>query len=250
MERINLKNIIEAALLTADHPLGYEDLQKLFAEQERPPRKAIADELTKLMADCQDRGVELVQRGDRFHYQSREQLAPWLRRLTEGRAPRYSRALLETLAIIAYHQPVTRGDIEEIRGVSVSSEIIRTLLHRDWIQQLGYRDVPGRPGLLGTTQYFLVYFGLPSLQELPQLREPRDPEEIARELNLRPSNLSIDVGDAKDVVRPDTVGETYEKPQEEAVEVRQTRPSRLQEALSGNGIDPVADTAGTEITSP
>ncbi|HED13518.1 MAG TPA: SMC-Scp complex subunit ScpB [Gammaproteobacteria bacterium] len=196
MESITLKNILEAALLTADEPLAIERLQKLFTEQERPAKNEIQEILTELMADYQDRGVELVQRGDRFHYQSRVQLAPWLRRMTEGRAPRYSRALLETLAIIAYHQPVSRGDIEEIRGVSVSSETIRTLLQRDWIQQIGYRDVPGRPGLFGTTQGFLAYFGLTSLQELPQLREPRDPEEIALELNLRTHDVSIDIGTA------------------------------------------------------
>jgi len=154
VDGITLKNIIEAALLTADGPLGIEPLQRLFAEDERPTKSEIQQVLSELLEDCALRGVELVQRGDDFHYQTREQLAPWLRRMHEGRAPRYSRALLETLAIIAYHQPVTRGDIEQIRGVSVSSDMIRTLLQREWIQQIGTRDVPGKPGLFGTTQGF------------------------------------------------------------------------------------------------
>ncbi len=237
MENITLKNILEAALLSADEALNIGSLQRLFAQEERPPKNEIQDSLDELIADCQDRGIELVQRGDSYHYQSRLQLAPWLRRMTEGRPPRYSRALLETLAIIAYHQPVTRGDIEEIRGVSVSSEMIRTLLQRDWIQQIGYRDVPGRPGLFGTTQTFLAYFGLTSLQELPQLREARDPEEIARELNLRSRDVSIDVG--KQELRAQenfagavTEGEIDENPDQETTETKQTTAVRSTEIQS------------------
>ncbi len=128
--------------------------------------------------------MELKKIGSGYRFQSRERYAPWLRRLNEGRPPRFSRAQLETLSIIAYRQPVTRGDIEEIRGVSVSPDIIRALLERGWIREVGHRDVPGKPALIATTQEFLAYFNLTSLRELPELSAKREISEIAEELNL------------------------------------------------------------------
>lgn len=180
-----LKNILEAALLAAGEPLTIAKMLALFPDNAQPTREELLETITELQQLCESRGVELRKIGNAWRYQTKEQLAPWLRRLSETRPPRYSRALLETLAIVAYRQPVTRGDIEEIRGVSVSPDIIRTLLNRDWIKQVGQRDVPGHPGLFGTTKEFLGYFNLDSLSELPPLPEKRDTMEIAEELNIR-----------------------------------------------------------------
>jgi segregation and condensation protein B len=180
-----LKFIVEAALFASEAPLKVGALIKLFPPKAAPARDEIKDALKALQQDYKDRGIELKRVGKAWRFQSCERYSPWLRKLNEGRAPRYSRALLETLAIIAYRQPVTRGDIEEIRGVTVSSETMRTLLGREWVKQVGQREVPGRPALFGTTQKFLEYFNLNSLSELPPLMDRREPEEIARELNLR-----------------------------------------------------------------
>lgn len=180
-----LKNIVEAALLTAAEPLTVEQLLSMFPAESRPTRQAVAEVLRVLEHEYEGRGVELKRIDRGYRVQTRERYSPWIARLHEQRAPRYSRALLETLAIIAYKQPVTRGDIEAIRGVSVSTDIIRALLEREWIQQAGYREVPGRPALYGTTRKFNEYFNLSSLDELPPLAEPRDLEEIGRQLDLR-----------------------------------------------------------------
>lgn len=191
-EDSELKNIVEAALLAAEEPLSVSALTALFPEDAAPPANRLRDVFDQLERDYEGRGVELRRVGKGYRFQSREKYSPWLRKLSENRPPRYSRAFLETLAIIAYRQPVTRGDIEEIRGVSVSSEIMRGLLDRGWIKQVGHRDVPGRPGLFGTTQQFLEYFNLESLSELPPLLDKREATDIARELNLR---LPLEEGD-------------------------------------------------------
>ena len=180
-----LKNIVEAALFASETPLSIANLIGLFPRDAAPTREEVKTVLDELDKDYADRGIQLKRVGKAYRFQSHEKFSPWLRRLNEGRTPRYSRALLETLAIIAYRQPVTRGDIEEIRGVTVSTETIKTLLSREWIKQVGQREVPGRPALFGTTQRFLEYFNLLSLSELPPLMEKREPAEIARELNLR-----------------------------------------------------------------
>jgi segregation and condensation protein B len=180
-----LNNIVEAALLAADEPLSVTDLMSLFPAEAPPPRASVSAALDSLAARCADRGIELRRIGKGWRFQSREQYAPWLRRLSESRPPRYSRALLETLAIVAYRQPVTRGDIEEIRGVSVSSEIMHTLVERGWVRQVGAREVPGRPALFGTTPVFLEYFNLQGLSDLPGLPDQRALGEIARDMNLQ-----------------------------------------------------------------
>ena len=180
-----LKLIIEAALFASEIPLKVGSLIKLFPHGAAPERDEIKVALKLLQQDYKDRGIELRRVGKAWRFQSCERYSPWLRKLNEGRSPRYSRALLETLSIIAYRQPVTRGDIEEIRGVTVSSETMKTLLDREWVKHVGQREVAGRPSLFGTTQKFLEYFNLNSLSELPPLMEKREPEDIALELNLR-----------------------------------------------------------------
>ncbi len=179
-----LKNIIEAALYAAKAPLGVKKIMALFPDDAQPSKVDIQNVILNLQDECEFRGVELRRIGNGWRFQSKEKYSPWLRKLSGNKPPRYSRALLETLSIIAYRQPVTRGDIEEIRGVGVSSETIRTLEERGWIAQIGHRDVPGRPALFGTTQGFLEYFNMASLRELPELMEKRELGEIAKEMNL------------------------------------------------------------------
>lgn len=206
-EDSELKNIVEAALLAAEEPLSVSALGALFPEDAAPSTTQLRDTLEQLDKDYEGRGVELKRVGKGYRFQSREKYSPWLGRLTEGRPPRYSRAFLETLAIIAYRQPVTRGDIEEIRGVSMSSDIMRGLLDREWVKEVGHRDVPGRPALLGTTRRFLEYFNLEALSDLPPLLEQRATSEIARELNLRLPLEGEEAGQLNDgTADPDTAG--------------------------------------------
>ena len=185
MSEINkLKNIVEAALLAAGGPLSLEGMLELFLEEERPDKKDIRTVLKELETDYEGRGIELMEVGGGFRFNVRASYAPWVSRLWEERPARYSRALMETLALIAYRQPITRGEIEEIRGVSVSSNIMKSLLERDWVRVVGQRDVPGKPSLYATTKEFLNYFGLKSLDGLPTLQEIRDLDSINRELAL------------------------------------------------------------------
>jgi segregation and condensation protein B len=184
MNQPPLKAIIEAALLNAGQPLNIERLQALFPEDERPESDAVKAALDELTADWEGRSVELKQVASGYRFQVRSEFAPWIGRLSEERQPRYSRALLETLALIVYRQPITRAGIEEIRGVSVSSHIIRTLLEREWIRVVGHRDVPGRPALYGTTKRFLDYFNLRSLSELPALAEIKPLDQLQANLGF------------------------------------------------------------------
>jgi segregation and condensation protein B len=178
----DLKIIIEAALLAAGEPLSIERLLVLFEEEARPQREAVRAVLSELEQEYERRGVELVEVASGFRLQIRRELSPWISRLWEERASRYSRALLETLALIAYRQPITRGEIEEVRGVSVSSSIVKTLLERGWIKVIGHREVPGRPALYGTTRAFLDYFNLKNLSDLPPLAELRDLDAVGKTL--------------------------------------------------------------------
>ena len=166
---LELKNIIEAAILTSEVPISVKQVASLFVEDERPSTQEIERVLLEIQRDCDQRGIELKQVGDGFRFQSRPEYAKWLCKLSEIRPRRYSRALMETLSIIAFRQPVTRGDIENIRGVSVSTEIMRTLLSNEWIEQAGHKQVPGRPALFRTTSRFLEYFDMQSLEDLPAL---------------------------------------------------------------------------------
>ncbi|WP_018718608.1 SMC-Scp complex subunit ScpB [Arhodomonas aquaeolei] len=185
MSEPELRHILEAALLAANEPLSVERLRGLFADHEMPAPATVREALTGLAADYEGRGIELSEVASGYRIQVREDLAPWVSRLWEERPGRYSRALLETLAIIAYRQPISRGEIEEIRGVSVASSIMRTLQDRGWVRVLGHREMPGRPAVFGTTRAFLDYFNLKGLDELPTLMELRDPDAEHPELDLR-----------------------------------------------------------------
>lgn len=184
MNSTTIKNVVEAALMVAERPLRLEGLVSLFEPHERyhSLRESIREALDALREDYAGRGVELNEVASGFRFQARPELAPWINRLWEERPPRYSRALLETLAIIAYRQPITRGEIEDLRGVGVSTAIIRTLIEREWIRIAGHRDVPGRPAVYATTPQFLDYFNLKSLSELPSLAEPREIESSSQDL--------------------------------------------------------------------
>ena len=184
MDGDQLRKIIEAALLTAGRSLDIAALGNLFADGESPERDLIRATLEDIEADCKGRGYELKKTGSGYRFQVRQELAPWIDRLWEEKPKKYSRALLETLALIAYRQPLTRGDIEQVRGVAVSSEIIRTLMEREWIRSVGHRDVPGRPALYATTKKFLDDFNLAGLGELPPLSEIRDIETFSEELGF------------------------------------------------------------------
>ncbi|MBI5617007.1 MAG: SMC-Scp complex subunit ScpB [Gammaproteobacteria bacterium] len=184
MEQKQLKLILEAALMAAEGPVTLERLAGLFLDEgeDGPSRDDVKLALMELVNDCEERAIELVEVASGYRFQTRVDLAPWVNRLWEERKPRYSRALLETLAIVAYRQPITRGEIEDIRGVAVSSGIMRTLLERDWLKVVGHRDVPGRPAVYATTKQFLDYFNLKNLSDLPTLAELKDLDDINPDL--------------------------------------------------------------------
>lgn len=179
-----LRKIVEGAILAAAQPLTIARLLELFDEEVRPTKEDVLAALQEIEIACADRGYQIKEVASGWRFQVREETAPWVNRMWEEKPQKYSRALLETLALIAYRQPITRGDIEEIRGVAVSSHIMKTLMERDWVKVVGHRDVPGRPSLYATTRQFLDYFNLKSLEELPSLSEIRDLDELNNVLNL------------------------------------------------------------------
>ncbi|MBN4075716.1 MAG: SMC-Scp complex subunit ScpB [SAR86 cluster bacterium] len=179
-----IRQIIEGLLLAAGKPLTLDKIASLFTEEELPEREVLKAALEEIEKSCEGRGFELKKVASGYRFQVRQELSDWVGRLWEERPQRYSRALLETIAIIAYRQPITRGDIEKIRGVAVSSSIVRTLLERDWVRVVGHRDVPGRPAMYASTREFLDYFNLQNLDELPALTEIRDMEDLNQELTL------------------------------------------------------------------
>ena len=207
-----LQLILEAALLAAGQPLSLVQLAALFSDEERPPAGEISRALEQLKNDCTDRGVELIKVASGYRLQVRQDLNLWVSRLWTERPKRYSRALLETMALIAYRQPITRGEIEAVRGVSVRTNIIRTLQERDWIRVVGHRDVPGKPALFGTTRVFLDSFNLQNLDDLPTLAEIRDMETLEPELQLEAAPPAADVRDPDDEADDDMDDEL---PQEE-----------------------------------
>lgn len=166
--------IVEGLLLAAGRPLSLDNIAQVFSEDERPDKNELKAVMEAITVECDDRGFELKEIASGYRFQVKQDLSEWVAKLWEERPPRYTRALLETLALIAYRQPITRGDIEEIRGVGVSSNIIRTLLDREWVRVVGHRDVPGRPAMFATTKQFLDYFNLKSLQQLPPLSEVKE----------------------------------------------------------------------------
>ena len=179
-----VKRIFEGALMAAERPLQRRDLTELFDDLETPADALIDEALVELDSDCEARGYELKRVASGYRYQVKQDLSRWVNKLWQERAPRYSRALLETMSLVAYRQPITRGEIEQIRGVAVSTQIVKTLLEREWIKSVGYRDAPGRPAIYATTRQFLDYFNLKSLDQLPPLAEIRDLNTISRELNI------------------------------------------------------------------
>ncbi len=178
------RNVIEAALLAAGRPLAVDELVTLFDERDEATMDEVRAALAALGADYETRGIELKEVGSGFRVQVKAALAPPVSRLWQERPAKYSRALLETLALVAYRQPITRGEIEQIRGVSVNPHIVKTLLERNWIRVVGQRDVPGRPELLGTTREFLDYFGLKRLDELPTLTQLKELDDLRVQLSL------------------------------------------------------------------
>ena len=185
MKDSELKRVIEASLMAADSALSMDRLIRLFEQVvDQPTREQIRKAIASLQQECEGRGVELRKVASGWRYQTRPDVQPWVARLWQEKPPRYSRALLETLSLIVYRQPITRGEIEEVRGVSVSSNIIKTLLEREWVRVVGHKEVPGRPALYGSTQQFLDYFNMKSLDEMPSLAELKDLDLMHPELEL------------------------------------------------------------------
>ena len=236
-ELTELKRIIEGAILASESPLTIDNLESLFIV-ESPTRSEIRDAIAEIEADCESRGFELKKVATGYRFQVKEKYSEWVSRLWEERAPRYTRALLETLALIAYKQPITRGDIEEIRGVAVSTNIIRTLLEREWVRVVGHRDVPGRPAMYATTKHFLDYFNVASLEELPTLQEIKDiaAEEASlaieepliemTSIELEPEDLELEGANETDL---DAVSQQVDQIQENIRQVRAPRPEERDE---------------------
>ncbi len=214
MSQPELKNIIEAVLMAAGHPMSLDHLlMTLFPEGDPPEKAELREALEELQNDYAERALELVEVASGFRFQVRQSMEPWVSRLWEERPTKYSRALLETLALMAYRQPITRAEIEDVRGVSVSSSIIKTLQDREWIRIVGHRDVPGRPAVYGTTKEFLDYFGLKSLDDLPTLAELRDIDSINAELDLDVPGVAMDTVEEDEA--PETGVESAEGEQDD-----------------------------------
>jgi segregation and condensation protein B len=209
-----LKHILEAVLLAAGEPVSLSRMATLFDAKEAPSASDLSKALDELANDLQSRGIELKEVASGFRLKTRAELMPWISRLWEEKPQRYSRALLETLSLIAYRQPITRGEIEEVRGVSVSSNIIRTLQEREWIRVVGHRDVPGKPALFGTTRAFLDYFDLSSLDDLPTLAEIRDMANLEPEFDFDVSLASSAEAGDEGVVSEETAEAAVEIPDE------------------------------------
>jgi segregation and condensation protein B len=236
-----IKRILEGAILAAGKPLPLERLEALFLEGEKPEAGQLQAALDEIAQDCAERGFELKKVASGYRFQVRQELSEWISRLWEEKPQRYSRALMETLSIIAYRQPITRGDIEKIRGVAVSTQIVQTLLEHEWVRVVGHRDVPGRPAMYATTKQFLDYFNLESLEQLPPLSEIRDLEEINRGLALeedKPAGRIIEFPDPGEGEQDLVVDEEAEK----AAEIGLRPISEILSMVDSQlGISPVLD---------
>lgn len=199
-----IQKIVEGALFAAGEPLSLDRLLSLFEEHEAPDRNELKEALLAIQSACEGRAYNLVEVASGWRFQVREDLATWVNRLWDEKPQKYSRAMLETLALIAYRQPLTRGDIEEVRGVAVSSHIIKTLAEREWVKVVGHRDVPGRPALYATTRQFLDYFNLKSLDELPTLGELKDIDSLNGDLEF--GNDVTDIVDSNEWVDDNNAG--------------------------------------------
>lgn len=231
MNEQELKRIIESILFAADQPVNMNQLLGLFPEGDAPEQDIIEQAIASLQEDYADHSLELREVGSGYRFQVRQDYAAWVSRLWEEKPARYSRAILETLALIAYRQPITRAEIEEIRGVSVSTQIIKTLMEREWVKVVGHRDVPGKPALYATTREFLDYFNLKSLEELPPLAELRDIDSINAELDLElAEQVQAAAGDSEaDVVTEQIEDEAAgEKPAaDNDAEEQEEQPNRM-----------------------
>ena len=187
-----ISQVIEAVLLSASRPIDVQEIERVFPEDEKPTREEIRQALQKIEEQCKDRGVELKKVSSGYRLQVRQSLSSYVAKLWEERPQKFSKATLETLALIAYRQPITRGEIEEIRGVTIGTQLMRGLMERGWVKIVGQRDVPGRPSLYSTTKEFLDYFGLQHLRELPELPELPDLQSLDLELPLEVDNSSTD----------------------------------------------------------
>jgi segregation and condensation protein B len=256
MQIDQLKTIIEAALLASSQPMTTHHLGDLFNDDDDVGHQQIAQALEALANDCEGRGVELKEVASGFRYQVRRDVHPWISRMWTERPSRYSRALLETLALIAYRQPITRPEIEQIRGVVVSSSIIKTMEEREWIRVVGHRDVPGRPALFGTTRAFLDYFNLKSLDQLPPLSEIRDmedpqlrfepdplPAHVTRDLPIDPDE-EVPRNNETTAVADETVGDTDSQATAETTvaETSDTTANAEADATSPESDEPDTDT--------
>lgn len=219
MKKHQLRCVLEGALMAYGQPLTEKTLRELFVSEEDPDNVPDIDDIRSVLheikAECTNRGYELVEVASGWRYQVVAETAPWVNRLWDEKPPKYSRATLETLAIIAYRQPITRGDIEDIRGVAVSTNIIRSLTEREWIKVVGHKEVPGRPSLYATTKEFLDYFNMSSLEQLPSLKELTNLDALNTEAledteEAIPVNVSMSSGDEEQENLPDEHQETLE----------------------------------------
>lgn len=215
-----LKNILEAALLVNGKPQTVKQLLALFeGYDEEPSKKEVQDALSVLSEDYEQRGIELKEVASGFRVQARQEMEPWVSRLFQEKAPRYSRALLETLSLIAYRQPITRSEIEQVRGVSVSSYIIKTLLEREWVRVVGHKEVPGRPAMYATTREFLDYFNISGIDELPTLSEIKDLDKVPESLSLPDLGSENAVQSSEQAINEDTALEVAEDEEDESAKV-------------------------------
>ena len=205
-----LSRVLEGAILASGEAVSLDKLLTLFDEDKRPSKSLLTSTLESLRESQHDRGFVLKQVASGWRFEVCDDLAPWVNRLWDERPQKYSRALLETIALVAYRQPLTRGDIEDVRGVAVSSNIIKTLLERDWVRVVGHRDVPGRPALYATTRQFLDYFGLKSLDELPSLGELQDIESLSAKLELDDIGVKTPESDSAETIAEAPVEEQSE----------------------------------------
>ena len=263
-EPVALTTIVEAALMTAGRPLNMEQLAALFDEEQRPDKTALQAALTELSGQCEGRGFEIKQVASGWRFQVRQELAPWVGRLWEEKPQRYTRALLETLALIAYRQPVTRGEIEDIRGVSVSTAIVRTLQEREWIRVVGHRDIPGRPAMYATTRQFLDYFNLSSLDALPPLAELRDLDLVAREIEggdgTASATASAETGDGQTTSAAELLtvdaSQAFQEQGEERIEKLFSELDAMEDGLKmdySDGLDhpvPASEASSTDAVEP
>jgi segregation and condensation protein B len=250
MAETGLIQIIEGALMAAGEPLSVQRIAQLFEEHERPGNDDIRNALAEVAERCEGHGFELVEVASGWRFQVRQNLAGWVSRLWQERPARYSRALLETLSLIAYRQPITRGEIEEIRGVAVSSNIIKTLQEREWVRIVGHRDVPGRPAMYATTRQFLDYFNLKSLEDLPPLAEIRELDNLSGNLLAAEVEASNDAEAAGNDMAAKDGGAPSAEAESEAEVERELDDSKVDEASVMSDNNEVSESAGIALSEP